>query len=461
MFPAKTARWLLAGVCAVYLLLALAYSRWTPAWEANDERDHLANMEQILSKGLWPIEFASVLQADETSGYFLRWHESHQPPLYYALGAVWQHALGIPPFIPFPLERTALRLAGGEPSLAYHHDYNRLQRTQAQWLHRLRLLSVVLGLGTVLLTYAAARAASAGEDAALASAAFVACLPKFAIVSAVVTNDALVICLSSAALVLLLRYVSGTQRPRRVALAIGLVSGAAAITKLNSLPLIPVLFAGVWLARRSWQARLVDTLLGASGFLAVAGWWFARNQRLYGDPLARQASEDWLRICLPSLIDPVSWSDRRRFIELVPETFVQSAWYNAGWNQFTAPLAWNLALSALAVLTVAFAVAAYARGRTADGRPFDGRAGLLLVAVVLAGVVAVLIIAQRTTQAEGRIAYVGLSAFAVLTTLGTQELVASCTRGMARRLALFAWPVALLALHAYVFTRVLIPFGGL
>jgi hypothetical protein len=77
---------------------------------------------------------------------------------------------------------------------------------------------------------------------------------------------------------------------------------------------------------------------------------------------------------------------------------------------------------------------------------------------VLAGIAAVLIIAQTTTQAEGRVGFIGLVGFALLLVLGTAP---GTTQNRLARAAVFAWPAALVAVNIYVFSNYLVPLGGL
>jgi hypothetical protein len=241
----------------------------------------------------------------------------------------------------------------------------------------LRLLSVVLGLLTVVLTHVAARLATGRADIALAAAAFVALLPKLNVVSAVVTNDALVIPLSSLALVGTLAYVRarGCSSVRAAALAsgVGLTLGAATLTKLNALPLIPVLLGGLFLARTSLSRRVRDAGLAVAGWFAACGWWFVHNTREYGDPLAREATRAYLDELVPSLIVPVPWFDTERFLYFVPQSLVETSWYNAGWNQLFAPFAFNLVLALVAAVAVFSGLRAFATGPASRLWPLDRR----------------------------------------------------------------------------------------
>jgi hypothetical protein len=153
---------------------------------------------------------------------------------------------------------------------------------------------------------------------ALGVAAIHAFTPMYLFISGSVNNDNLVVPLSSLALLMLLQLLR-TRTPAKVArsrrdadtladpggarpeeenltfargvplaryLFLGLVLGLAVLTKTNSLALT-VLTAIVVLVRavrrRSWVEFLLGGLATLLPVLAISGWWFLRNLRLYGD----------------------------------------------------------------------------------------------------------------------------------------------------------------------------------
>lgn len=439
-------------VCLGYLVITLTYSLFIPAWEGNDEADHVANTQYILEHGdLFPLRWQ-------------RWHETHQPPLFYIVAAAWQRALGI---APLPLELPppqGLPLTGPDPHLWFSHTYTPEQRLEALALHKLRLISVLLGLGTVVLTYVAGGLICGQREIVTSAAAFVAFLPKFNIVSTVFTNDSLVVMLSSLGLVLALAYRriphEKTKAPAKMALALclGMTAGAALITKLNSVPVFAVLLGSLLIVR--WNvvwAALRDVAIAAIGLLLTAGWWLLMNYRLSGDPLGQKGAHDWLNEVLPGVVSIVSWADGERFLNFVPGTLFQSIWYDGAWNQFLAPFAFNLVLTGIASVALFGVLKAFGQG----GRYIkkgDFPIALLLTCSV-AAVAAVFIIAKTSLQAEGRITYVGLTAFALLSVLGVAEAIGD-TAGRLRR-AVALWPIVLIALNLYVFFRFVLPFRAL
>lgn len=441
---------LLALVCAGYVAFAAAYSRLVPAWEANDEMDHVANVEHILAhRELVPLRLAP-------------WHETHQPPLYYIVVALWQRALGIPAFTPTEPAQLGLPKHGAYPQLTYTHAYTKAEKKMAKAVHQLRHLSVIFGLATVALTYAAGWLATRRADVALGAAGFVAFLPKFTVISAAVTNDSLVVMLCSGALAvaLWLRQLPAGKRRRELfgALALGAVCGAALLTKLNSIPVSCALLGSLFfLPSRDLSARLAAVLAAAGGVAVTCGWWIFGNLQRGSGPLGQREALAWLDERLPGLIAPVPWTDRERFLNFVPSELFHTVWYNGAWNQFVAPfgfylLLWVLLGASLLAMTRAF---------------FDGgvcvrkrEPGVILLCVCsVMGLAAILIIAKSTSQAEGRVGFVSLSGAAVLAVMGLMEAVGGGPRR--RKIVASVWPASLFLFNAYVFCRFVWPFRAL
>lgn len=435
---------LLAGICAAYLIITSAYSLLVPAWETNDEMDHVANIEYMLEhRKLVPLRLEA-------------WHETHQPPLYYALAALWQAAFGIEPFTPAEPRKLGLPMVGPVPQLAYVHDYTPEQRGAAAVVHRLRFLSVLIGLFTVLLTYTAGRLATGSTHVGLAAAATVAVLPKFNVISAAVTNDGLVVLLCSATLVFALATPSRPWTKRLIfAACLGACAGLALLTKLNSIPVSCALLAYTLLMPRlDLRQRLQCFATAVGAVLLTAGWWLWMNYTQQGDPLGQAGVHEWLNQRLPGLISIVPWYDRERFLNFVPSQLMQSIWYNGGWNQFVAPFAFNLCLTLLAGISLFATTKALVDGGRIVRR--HDRAVLLLFGCAAAAIAAVIIIAKSTTQAEGRVAYVGLTALVILIVTGLSEAVGGSKRR--QKFSLFAWPAILLIFNVYVCLRFVIPY---
>jgi hypothetical protein len=189
--------------------------------------------------------------------------------------------------------------------------------------------------------------------------------------------------------------------------------------------------------------------------LASSGWWLSQNFFNGKGWLGQKGAEQWLNEKLPGLISRVSWFDQERFLNFLPSELFNSIWYKGGWNQFVLPFAINLLFALLAAICCFGALRAFLRGGTFI-RKLDPNVLFLMGCCVMA-LAAVYIIARSTTQGEGRVAYVGLSAFAILAVLGGAEMLSSSTGR--DRISLALWPAMLLALNVYAFLRFVIPYS--
>jgi hypothetical protein len=111
-----------------------------------------------------------------------------------------------------------------------------------------------------------------------------------------VNNDALVIALSAVALWRIVRAVAHPSTAAQWAF-LGVILGLNAITKASGLAVLPLAGLAVALVAalgttqrpRSWRALVRSAALVGLPLLAVAGWWYWRNWRLYNDPLGLSA----------------------------------------------------------------------------------------------------------------------------------------------------------------------------
>jgi hypothetical protein len=95
------------------------------------------------------------------------------------------------------------------------------------------------------------------------------------------------------------------------------------------------------------------------------------------------------------------------------------------------------------------------------GVSFGQRLSLVsLFAVLLGGILAVVLIIKSVGYSDARLAYVGISAFAIVLVKGTSALGPQRLTRISRH-APFAWPAAMFALDIFVLARFLAPLGGL
>ncbi len=277
----------IGAVILVYVLLAIAYSIAIPLFETPDENHHAAYVRQLAEGGSLP-----VLEPARPGPWA---QEGGQPPLYYALGALLTRAGGIEwddaGLVRNPHANLGIPLQLGNKNRWVHGEGEGWPwHGMTLAVHLLRFLSILLGCGTVYFAFRLARLALPAQPGlALAAAALTAFTPQFIFISASVNNDNLVIFLAALALWLLARTCCGQPDPImswRDSVVLGVVLGLAALTKLNSLGLwlLAAVVLGVS-ALRGGQTRQglgrVAAMLSIA--VAIAGWWYVRNWRLYGD----------------------------------------------------------------------------------------------------------------------------------------------------------------------------------
>jgi 4-amino-4-deoxy-L-arabinose transferase-like glycosyltransferase len=220
--------------------------------------------------------------------------EGAQPPLYYIIMAgltSWidtsdleeVHRVNPHAFVGNPNQL-------GNKNLIIHRPEREVFPWQGTVLaiYVIRLASVLLGIGTILLT-ASLGTLLFNPRVGLLAAALVAFNPMFIFVNAAVNNDSLAIFLAHLGLFLLVRLWREAPDPRRHWMryaVLGLVLGLGTLTKLSLGGLF--LVAGLTLAWLAWQRRQWSYLIGGGLLIiAVASLvllpWLIRNLTLYGD----------------------------------------------------------------------------------------------------------------------------------------------------------------------------------
>jgi 4-amino-4-deoxy-L-arabinose transferase-like glycosyltransferase len=285
--PTVQERYLLAVILIAYAILAITYSVVTPLFEASDELWHYPFVKFIAdTRGVLPIQDPANVE--------LWKQEGGQPPLYYYLGALltfWIDTSDMPAVRrENPHVDNGIITADGNINLVVHNAQAEAfpWRGAALAVHIVRLLSVVMGVGTVYCTYALARELFPDRaEIALGAAALVAFTPMFLFISGSVNNDNLAMLLAGMLLLLLVRL---TRDPASVGLqnfaVIGVVAGAGLLTKPSLgflLPLAGVAFVCLGFKSRNWRLAAQGTLLAAFLTILIAGWWYQRNVVLYSD----------------------------------------------------------------------------------------------------------------------------------------------------------------------------------
>lgn len=406
--------WALLVVLALYLALGLAYGETTPMFEGTDEQAHFTFVHYLSQKHELPLLAKNRPHA-----------EARHPPLYYVMGTVLTYGIDVKDFSHLddnrnPYWGTNIGVIGNDNKNQFLHKtwdappYNRTTLA----LYLLRKYNLLWGALAVAATYFLARRLFPRQPAIAAGAlAFVAFNPQYLFVSGAMNNDTIVAALVAWGAVLTLK---GLESPLSTgnSLALGVLMGAAALSKQSGLVLLP-LFAAVvaWQLYRRADPR--EALLRAGLTLAltalIAGWWYLRNQLLYGSPTGLGYMRD-----LIGAPGTLSWN--------LPELVMveQSFWAYFGWNNIPMSpwIYWLMrAVVFLALLGLAlFCLRRLARRGDAPAEPsWPGL--LLLPAWVLVVVVAAANYILFAPNAFcGRHLFTALPPIAILLFLGLAQL---------------------------------------
>ena len=406
-------RWGIVILLATFLGLAMAYSLINPLQEATDELRHYRFVRIVATEGRLPVQGEEPCRA-----------QSHHPPLFYALAGLataWVNTdsdiCDKPAENPFWAYRywevgqdnKNQYLHGEDESFPWYGD--------ALAAHIARGVNILIGVAVVFLTWATGKIIWPRRNGlALGAAASVAFNPMFLYLSAAINNDVLAALAGAAITYTSVRLLNEPQGLNwRWGAAFGLIFGLALLSKFNlaaSLLLIEAVITWVAWKKKQWREWVqVNAVLIGVAFL-VAGWWFIRNQVLYGEPTGfQQVTELW------GAREPLE-SVGLAFSE-IPYAFT-TLWGRFGFGQIPLPtIIYNLLL-ALIVVGLVGALIGYL-GRSKDQERWS--LTFLFADVILFSMVLFNYMLVSPAGPNGRFFFPALSSFALLILYGLGQLI--------------------------------------
>jgi 4-amino-4-deoxy-L-arabinose transferase-like glycosyltransferase len=459
----------LTWLLAVFILLASIYAVTTPLFEASDELWHYPMVQHLSRGGALPVQDPANVGP---------WRqEASQPPLYYYLmgwATAWIDTSDMPQVRWLnPHVDNGIITPDGNTNLAVHTPAeNWPWRGTVLAVRLVRLLSVLMSAGTVLFTYLLAREFFDDEPSRLMSVAFVAFTPMFAFISGAVNNDNLASLLSAVILFLLVHFIRNTKYaiPNTQYLLLGVLLGLAALTKQSALGLYPL--TGLTLAvivfrelttqpARPVVSRLtfVVSRLTRYSFLVflpallLPSWWYIRNLQLYGDLLGWNAFIAVLgKRQAPASLAQL-WGER--------ESFTRSYWglfggVNVPMSDWIYTALNTVALIAIIGLSVFLIRSVVLFLRTNSNSPLLVSLSPCFPYFLLFAQLALLLYgliqwATITWSSQGRLVFSGISAIAVLMTLGLRTLLPGRVRSTGfGAIAIFMAAVTLISPFSFI-----------
>ena len=273
-----------------YFVIGISYIMLNPLWEAPDEIHHYPMVQYLQTNSL-----NLPSQAEGTVGLWQQ--EGNQPPLYYIFGAILtsmintddiDHVMRVNPHADIGIIRP-----DGNVNRLVHHAENETFPSSGAVLatYILRFFSLILGAGTVYVTYQTAKLIFPDStEIALLSAGINAFIPMFVYISASVNNDNLSNLLANLLVFILIHTLLNQKKPSlKTYVIIGIITGAGLLSKLNIGLLIPVVAMVLFilsLRHRDWKPLIIGGFISGGLTILIAGWWYWRNFQLYGDPTA-------------------------------------------------------------------------------------------------------------------------------------------------------------------------------
>jgi 4-amino-4-deoxy-L-arabinose transferase-like glycosyltransferase len=431
----KRVRRSLQLLLGAFVLLASIYSIVNPLYEGTDELRHFRFVRVLAETGKLPVQ-----------GQEPRRSQSHHPPLYYALSAAltfWLPNQGDPylgrPENPFWGYRYWEVGADNKNMYLHAPDEAFPWSGAALAAHIARFVNVVLGAVAVALTAGIVLTIFPRRPAlAYGAAGLMAFNPMFLYLSGAANND-VVAAATGAAVTLACLLVLRDGLTTRWMVALGTSFGLALMAKFSLVSFLPILELVILYrstalptvpgrspeggGKSLWRFIRANLLvLGLAG--VIAGWWFIRNQVVYGDPTGfREVTELW-GVRSPWESFGLAWSE-------LPNVW-SSLWGRFGYGQIPLPqgvyraLAWAAGLGGLGLLLGISRMASRNRQPGASSQSTDPSilqlALLLLVALAaFATLFAYMLVSPAGSM--GRFFFPGLPAFAALVFYGWSELV--------------------------------------
>jgi 4-amino-4-deoxy-L-arabinose transferase-like glycosyltransferase len=400
----------LAVILLAFVILGFIYSLVTPIFEASDEVSHYPVVKYVADGYGLPVQRSRSEDAWEQEG--------SQPPLYYALAAMltgWINT-GDMPAVRWrnPLSNIGNPLRFGNKNLVIHTSAEAFPwRGTTLAVHLIRFLSVLLQACTVLLTFMISwEIWPERPELSLFAAALVAFNPMFLFIAGSVNNDNLIVPLATLVVFLLIRILKeGHPSYLRVVL-LAILLGLVALTKLSGLGLLAlslVVLTAVAARGRKWGVWLCWVAILGAAVVLIAGWWYLRNWRLYGDPTGLNAMLE----AAGRRVKPFSWQQSLDEFE----GFRMSFWGVFGGFDLVGPR-WVYRLYDAMMLAgvVGFGVLAWqyrARWRSA-------RTQLILVLVAWVSIILLSLLrwTSQTLASQGRLVFPAIAAISILLAYG-------------------------------------------
>jgi hypothetical protein len=334
----------------------------------------------------------------------------------------------------------------------------------------LRLFSVIIGAGVVIMAYAVAAVVFPHHPhISLGTAAFVAFLPQHVAMMAGVNNDGLAELWIGVTLWMLLEWLKSGSKSLRWHVGLGMVLGLGLLTKTTFVPVVLAAAVTAWLAKppRKGLGRAWAPVFGLA--LLIAAPWWLHNMSVYGgSDIYGLANHDAVVVGQPRTADWIRDKGLGDWLERGVTFTFQSFWGQFGWMGVLMPTWLYRALAlGVGVLVVGFSSWPWEARRGSSGASRSAwlpglepssRPLAILAATVVFVLLAYLYYNRTFVQHQGRYLFPALIPIALgvaLSLAGLLHLLRFPYR--LRPLAFAAAYLGLAALDLYALWRFVVP----
>ncbi len=407
----KKHHWLLF-ILAGYFVIGMSYILLNPLWESPDEIHHYPMVNYLQTHNL-------QLPSQEPGTVGLWQQEGNQPPLYYLIGAI----------LTFPIDTTNINelmrvnphadigiiQPDGNLNRLVHHPEREAFPGEGAVLatYILRFFSLLLGAGTVYITYRTALLIFPDlPEIAIFSAGINAFIPMYFYISASVNNDNLSNLLANALVFILMSLLLNPQNPTLRSYAIiGITTGLGLLSKLNIgllISVVSLILLIIAIRHRDWKPFFVGGIVSGGLTILIAGWWYWRNIQLYGDPTGLERFLEIVgRRAEPATLAQL-WTERN--------SFLLTFWGLFGSITVPMPPQLYLAFNWIGGLAFLSGIIVFAKKLLSDsGKRF---VTILPVFWMLTVLIAVMRWSSVTPASQGRLIYGAISSISILLACG-------------------------------------------
>jgi 4-amino-4-deoxy-L-arabinose transferase-like glycosyltransferase len=381
-----------------------------PAFEAPDEPFHLDYINFIIKNKELPNQYSKDKCVPR---------EGHQPPLYYSINAFLGNLINNKTIdiksIPNRNHSWNGGFAANLPLFNHLNDSIFATSGDKYMFYFLRIFSILLSALNLFYIFKISQIFFGDSKWNLLPIFLVATLPQFIFVSSIINNDNLANLLGTISVYYSLRIMESPMDKKNFIL-LGIAFGLGLITKKGVLALSPILaiiiFYTVLKNRPQFKQIAINSLVMLFIILCISGWFFVRNQQLYGDIFGVEMEKTTLsyQINAKSLFSSYFFT---KFLSGLTDSFIGVfGWMSLGLPRFIYSFYIFIFIISLIGIFLYFKT-----NRFNDIKP------LAAIAFAVSCLIAIVIYNLTFTQFQGRFMFSVISALAISATIGLKTML--------------------------------------